>query len=174
MYICSAFVGLDNKLHKMHGTYIKKESGLFCGRVYCYRLTSCSFKAVRQAQEISSFPARSKTNWKMLAWQHGFISETKPHFTSPSITRDNSRVGFSKSWPRYGQRTSRKFDAFYVISRHKTCRIFFFLHRNPSMETLAGLCINFIKIPLISHSGKRSRVHPNITLSQRQTRCGSE
>jgi len=23
IYVCSAFVGLDNKLHKMYGTYIK-------------------------------------------------------------------------------------------------------------------------------------------------------
>ena len=34
---------------------------------------STCFKVVRQTQEIPSFPARSKTNWKMLAWQHGLI-----------------------------------------------------------------------------------------------------
>ena len=67
----------------------------------------------------------------------------------------------------------RNFDAFCVISCHKTCRSFFFLQRNPSLETLAGLCI-VMKIPLISPSSKRSRVHPNNTLSQRQTRCGFE
>jgi hypothetical protein len=136
---------------------------------------SARFKAVRQTQEVPSFPARSKTNWKMLAWLHDFISATKPHFTSASATRHNFRIGFSKSWPRFGQRTGlQKILRMLCYFTSQNLHTVFFLQRNPSMETLAGLCINFIKIPLSSPSGKRSRLHPNNTQSQRQTRCGSE
>ena len=33
IYICSAFVGLDNKLYKMHGTYIEIVQSFFKSRV---------------------------------------------------------------------------------------------------------------------------------------------
>ena len=42
LYICCAFVGLDNKLYKMHGTLkLKKNYPWFCTAGYASRVTTC-------------------------------------------------------------------------------------------------------------------------------------
>lgn len=120
-------------------------------------------RALKPYRVFPQDPRQTGRCWQQQS--HISLQHLSPVTTSVSGYQNRDHVMDS-------ERDSTKFDAFYVISRHKTRGPFFFLQRNPSMRTLAGLCINFIKIPLISPSGKRSKVHPHC--QQRQTRCFSE